>query len=231
MEEARSFGPLLIVVTLALVVPLVLSTLRGQFAIPIVVGEMVAGIIVGRSGFGWVLPDNSVLILLKELGFVFLMFLSGMEIDVRAIRGVDRRRGSEWNPFSVALLNFAATLAVAGAFAWGLTSIGVASNPWLICLILSTTALGVVVPILKETGLSQSLFGQTILLATVVADFVTMFMISVLVAFISRGLTGEILLVFLLFVAFILAVRLGPQSVESSLCKLPSRNSVMQRLK
>ena len=65
-------------------------------------------------------------------------------------------------------------------------------------------------PILKETGLSQSLFGQTILLATVVADFVTMFMISVLVAFISRGLTGEILLVFLLFVAFILAARLGP---------------------
>ena len=109
----------MIVVTLALVVPLVLSTLRGQFAIPIVVGEMVAGIIVGRSGFGWVLPDNSVLILLKELGFVFLMFLSGMEIDVRAIRRVDRRRGSDWNPFSVALLNFAATLAVAGAFAWG----------------------------------------------------------------------------------------------------------------
>src|SRR5262245_28588423 len=149
MEEARSFGPLLIVVTLALVVPLLLSTLRGRLAIPIVVGEIVAGIIVGRSGFAWVLPDNSALILLKELGFVFLMFLSGMEIDVRAIRRNDRRQGSEWNPLSVALLNFAATLAVAGAFAWGLTSVGVASNPWLMCLILSTTALGVVVTILK----------------------------------------------------------------------------------
>jgi Kef-type K+ transport system membrane component KefB len=210
MDEARSFAPLLIVVALAFVVPLLLSTLRGRLAIPIVVGEIVAGIIVGRSGFAWVLPDNSALILLKELGFVFLMFLSGMEIDARAIRATDARPGSGWSPFSVALLNFAATLAVAGAFAWGLTSIGVASNPWLMSLILSTTALGVVVPILKETGLSQSLFGQTILLATVVADFVTMFMISVLVAFVSRGLTGEILLVFLLFVAFILAARLGP---------------------
>ena len=186
MEEARSFGPLLIVVTLAFVVPLLLSTLRGRFAIPIVVGEIVAGIIVGRSGFAWVLPDNSALILLKELGFVFLMFLSGMEIDVRAIRRTDRRRSSEWNPLSVALLNFAATLAVAGAFAWGLASIGVASNPWLMCLILSTTAIGVVVPILKETGLSQSLFGQTILLATVVADFVTMF-ISACSSHLSRA--------------------------------------------
>ena len=118
MEEARSFGPLLIVVTLAFVVPLLLSTLRGRFAIPIVVGEIVAGIIVGRSGFAWVLPDDSALILLKELGFVFLMFLSGMEIDVRAVRGTSPRRGSEWSPLSVALLNFAATLAVAGAFAW-----------------------------------------------------------------------------------------------------------------
>ena len=210
MEEARSFGPLLIVVTLAFVVPLLLSTLRGRFAIPIVVGEIVAGIIVGRSGFAWVLPDDAALILLKELGFVFLMFLSGMEIDVRAVRGTSPRRGSEWSPLSVALLNFAATLAVAGAFAWVFTSIGVTSNPWLMTLILSTTALGVVVPILKETGLSQSLFGQTILFATVIADFITMFMISVLVAFIARGLTGEILLVFLLFVAFILAARLGP---------------------
>jgi Kef-type K+ transport system membrane component KefB len=76
-------------------------------------------------------------------------------------------------------------------------------------LILSTTALGVVVPILKEAGLSRTLFGQTILLATVIADFVTMFLISVLVAIISRGLTAEILLVFLLFVAFFLAARFG----------------------
>ena len=55
-------------------------------------------------------------------------------------------------------------------------------------LILSTTALGVVVPILKEAGLNQTLFGQTILLATVIADFVTMFLISVLVAVISTRL-------------------------------------------
>ena len=140
----------MIVVTLALVVPLVLSTLRRRLAIPIVVGEIVAGVLVGRSGFAWVLPDNGALILLKELGFVFLMFLSGMEIDVRSVRGTGSRRGSEWSPFSVALLSFAATLAVAGAFAWGLMSAGVTSNLWLMCLILSTTALGVVVPITQR---------------------------------------------------------------------------------
>jgi trk system potassium uptake protein TrkA len=210
MEEARSFAPLLIVVILASVVPLALSSVRGRLAIPIVVGEIVAGMIVGRSGLGWVLPENQALELLKELGFVFLMFLSGMEIDFRTLRGNRGARASaRWGPLPLAALNFGATLLFAGAFAWGLKWIGATTDPWMMALILSTTALGVVVPILKEAGLSQTMFGQTILLATVIADFVTMFLISVLVAVISRGLTAEILLVFLLFVAFFLAARFG----------------------
>jgi Kef-type K+ transport system membrane component KefB len=210
MEEARSFVPLLIVVILASLVPLALSSVRGRLAIPIVVGEIVAGMIVGRSGLGWVLPDNQALELLKELGFVFLMFLSGMEIDFRSLRGNGGGSvQSRWRPLSLAALNFGATLLFAGAFAWGLKWIGATTDAWMMALILSTTALGVVVPILKEAGLTQTLFGQTMLLATVIADFVTMFLISVLVAVISRGLTAEILLVFLLFVAFFFAARFG----------------------
>ena len=112
-------------------------------------------------------------------------------------------------PLSLAILNFGTTLLFAGGFAWGLKWIGATTDPWMMGLILSTTALGVVVPILKEAGLSQSLFGQTVLLATVIADFVTMFLISLLVAVISRGLTAEILLVFILFVAFFFAARFG----------------------
>ena len=66
MDEARSFAPLLIVVILAFLVPLLLSSVRGRLAIPIVVGEIVAGMIVGRSGFGWVSHDNVALDLLKN---------------------------------------------------------------------------------------------------------------------------------------------------------------------
>jgi Kef-type K+ transport system membrane component KefB len=213
---------------LAFLVPLVLSSVGGRLAIPIVVGEIVAGMIVGRSGFGWVLPDNGALSLLKELGFVLLMFLSGMEIDFRSLRGIEpqqARHQSPWSPPSLAVLNFGATLVLAGAFAWGLKWIGATTDPWMMGLILSTTALGVVVPILKEAGLSQSLFGQSILLATVIADFVTMFLISVQVAIVSRGLTAEILLVFLLFVAFFLAARFG-----SFLSRIESLQRVIQEL-
>jgi monovalent cation:H+ antiporter-2, CPA2 family len=132
MAEAHSFAPLLVVVMLAFLVPLVLSSVGGRLAIPIVVGEIVAGMIVGRSGFGWVLPDNGALSLLKELGFVLLMFLSGMEIDFRSLRGIEpqqARHQSPWSPPSLAVLNFGATLVLAGAFAWGLKWIGATTDP------------------------------------------------------------------------------------------------------
>ncbi len=210
MEEARSFFQLLIVVILASLVPLALTSVRGRLAVPIVVGEIVAGMIVGRSGLGWVLPGDHALILLKELGFVFLMFLSGMEIDFRSLRrnAGDPTEG-RWSPLALAAMNFAVTFAFALVCAVGLRGIGATTDPWMMALIMSTTALGVVVPILKEAGLCQSAFGQTILLASVIADFVTMFLISVLVALVSRGLTAEILLVFLLFVAFFFTARFG----------------------
>ena len=49
MDEARSFAPLLIVVMLAFLAPLLLSSVRARLAIPIVVGEKVAGMIVAEA--------------------------------------------------------------------------------------------------------------------------------------------------------------------------------------
>ena len=131
MEEARSFFQLLIVVILASLVPLALTSVRGRLAVPIVVGEIVAGMIVGRSGLGWVLPGDHALILLKELGFVFLMFLSGMEIDFRSLRrnAGDPTEG-RWSPLALAAMNFAVTFAFALVCAVGLRGIGATTDPW-----------------------------------------------------------------------------------------------------
>ena len=98
MNEAQSFAPLLIVVMLAFLVPLLLSSVRGRLAVPIVVGEIVAGMIVGGSGFGWVVPDDRALSLLKELGFVLLMFLSGWRSIFAACAAPTPIRGSSSRP-------------------------------------------------------------------------------------------------------------------------------------
>jgi Kef-type K+ transport system membrane component KefB len=212
MEETLSFAPLLIVLFLAFVVPMVLSRFK-KLRLPIVVGELIAGIIVGRSGFGWVAHHDPVLDLLAEFGFVFLMFLSGMEIDFSSLGTLEPapegKRTKQWGPLQLGFTSFVFTLALSIAIGYGFYHFDLVKNPWMMALILSTTSLGVVVPVLKEKGISTGSYGQSLLVAALIADFATMFLITVLVAVISSGLTLDILLIGVLFVAFFFMYRFG----------------------
>ncbi len=76
-------------------------------------------------------------------------------------------------------------------------------------LILSTTSVGVVVPVLRDAGLTAGSFGQSILLSALVADFSTMLLITVAIAAAAGGVTPELLLILVLFVAFFGAWRVG----------------------
>jgi Kef-type K+ transport system membrane component KefB/Trk K+ transport system NAD-binding subunit len=216
MDETLSFAPLLLVVFLAFLVPMLLSRLK-RFRVPIVVGEIIAGILVGRSGLDWVQGHDPVLDLLGQFGFVFLMFLSGMEINFANLgalgatteSGGRQKRVSSWGPVQLGTATFLLTLTLSVGIGALLVKWGLARNNWMVALILSTTSLGVVLPVLKERGLSGSRYGQTLLIAALIADFATMLLITILVAAVSKGLTLEILLVGILFVAFFLMYRLG----------------------
>jgi Kef-type K+ transport system membrane component KefB len=212
MEDQLSFASLLIVIFLAFLVPLVLSRIR-QVQLPIVVGEIIAGIVIGRSGLGLVQGPDEMLDLLAEFGFVFLMFLSGMEIDFSNIslsRSNGRRQGRRiQGPLPLGALSFGLTLVMSVALGFGLMRAGLVQNAWLMGLILSTTSLGVVMPVLKERGLSRGQYGQTLLITALIADFATMLLITVVVAALSAGLTFDILLIGILFVIFFLMYHFG----------------------
>ena len=212
MEEGHSFVPLLIVVVLAFLVPVVLSRFK-QMRVPVVVGEILAGIIVGESGLKLVGHDT-MLEVLSLLGFAYLMFLSGLEVDFEAVlpragtwRGSWKERLN--NPLTLGLLAFAVTLILAVAAGWGLHALDAADDPWLAALILSTTSLGLVMPVLKERGIMDRAYGQTLLIAAVIADFATMLLVSVYVVVRVEGLSPEVLLVLLLFGAFGTAYRVA----------------------
>jgi trk system potassium uptake protein TrkA len=212
MEETRSFVPLLIVVLLAFLVPLILSRFK-KLSVPVVVGEILAGIVIGDSGFGLV-DHDPMLEILALLGFAYLMFLSGLEVDFEAIlprpgawKGSWRQRLA--NPLSLGILTFGLTLVLAVLGGWGLSALDAADDPWLAALILSTTSLGLVMPVLKERDLMGRPYGQTLLVAAVIADFATMLLVSVYAVLHTEGLTLEVLLVLLLFGAFATAYRLA----------------------
>src|ERR1700758_2984217 len=79
------FTNLLIVVAVGLVAPLALGFFP-RFRLPAIVLEIVLGIVIGPSGLGWVKTDLPVSIL-ALVGLAFLLFLSGLEIDVERLRG------------------------------------------------------------------------------------------------------------------------------------------------
>jgi Kef-type K+ transport system membrane component KefB/Trk K+ transport system NAD-binding subunit len=201
--EHSPFITLLLITGLAFIVPLMASRFR-RIRLPIVVGEILAGIVIGRSGFNLV-ESSPTLGFLAEFGFAYLMFLSGLEVDFNLLipSGQRRDQKSRWkNPLTIASLLLAGTISLAILGTFGLERAGILQNPLLMALILSTTSLGVVVPVLKEQEILGSRFGQALLVAASIADFVTLLLLTVVIAVGSHGLTLDLLLIPVLLLAF-----------------------------
>ncbi|WLD94934.1 monovalent cation:proton antiporter family protein [Alkalihalobacillus sp. AL-G] len=199
MEETHSFMSLLIVVLVAFLTPILLNKFRIHI-VPIVVAEIIAGLIIGKSGFDIVNPDQ-LLETLSTLGFIYLLFLSGLEIDF-SIFSSKKKSKNEAGPSGILFpsIIFIMMMALSFGIAWLFVLTGFIDNAYLMALIIATISLGIVVPTLKDTGIIKTGLGQTILLITVIADLATMILLGVFVSVYSpEGKNTWLLL--LLFIA------------------------------
>jgi monovalent cation:H+ antiporter-2, CPA2 family len=126
---------------------------------------------------------------LSTLGFLFLMFLSGLEIDFSAFANKPKanKKQKEPNPFVVASIIFLAIFVLSYGLSYLFVLAGYIDNAFLMTLIISTISLGVVVPTLKDTNLMKTTIGQTILLVAVIADLATMILLAVFVSIYESG--------------------------------------------
>jgi len=209
MTHEFPFLPLLLITGLAATVPLLASQL-GQLHVPIVVLEILVGMVISKSGLNLIEPSPA-LEFLTTFGFTYLMFLSGLEVDFAALLNSNRVPSArpKGDPLRLGLAVFGLTVGGGLVVALGLARTGLIQNPIIMALILSTTSLGIVVPVLKERNLSSTQYGQSLLVSALVADFATLLLISVAVAAISHGLTLDLLLVLLLLGAFATSARMG----------------------
>ncbi|HET9437628.1 MAG TPA: cation:proton antiporter [Gaiellaceae bacterium] len=167
---------LVVVCAVAFSAPLVLG-LAPAVRLPAVVLEIVAGIVVGPSGFGWVEIDAT-LEVLALVGLAFLLFLSGLEIDFERLRG---------RQFALTGAGFVVSFALALAVSLALGAAGQVDTPLLVAIILVATSLGVVVPVLKDSGRASSMLGQLVIAAASIADFGAVILLSL---FFSREATS-----------------------------------------
>lgn len=205
--EHTNFLPLLLITALAFFAPILANQLK-RFSIPIVVGEILAGILIGRSGLNIIEP-SPILNFLAEFGFAYLMFLSGLEVDFDLL--IPKRRDQSFSirqPLPLALIVLVGTVGLGLLFSVLLRSLGIVESPFLMGLILSTTSLGVVVPVLKERDLLGTGYGQLLLVAASLADFLILLLVTIFIAIRSVGLTLDLLLIPVLLLAFFVAVRI-----------------------
>ncbi|MFT1989727.1 cation:proton antiporter [Staphylococcus aureus] len=186
------FLSLVIVVLAAFLTPIIVNRLNINF-LPVVVAEILMGIVIGKS-FLNIVERDSILNILSTLGFIFLMFLSGLEIDFKAFKKDKRaRQGQNDDESSIpghlnlALTVFAFIMIISILLAYVFKWLGLVDDVLLMVIIISTISLGVVVPTLKEMNIMRTTIGQFILLVAVLADLVTMILLTVYGAINGQG--------------------------------------------
>ncbi len=195
---------LLIVVTAAVLAPLVVDLLRLP-DVPVIVVEIVAGILIGPQVLGIVEVDEPVQVL-SQIGLVFLFFLAGLEIAFRS--ETERHLG-------LIGAAFALSLALAVAAAHVLEAVGLVDSPLLIAIILAATAFGIVVAVLKDAGQTRTDFGQLVIAGASVADFGTVVLLSLFFSHQGSGIEATLLLLGL-FAGVVVALGMAIRGVHRS---------------
>jgi Kef-type K+ transport system membrane component KefB len=175
------FGGLLIVVAVAFAAPFLLG-LFPRVRLPAVVLEIVAGIVAGPSVLGIVELDETMEVI-ALIGLAFVLFLAGLEIEFDKLRGPVLR---------VSAAAFAISFGIAVAVALGLEAAGLIETPLLVAIVLCSTSLGVLIPVLKDAGEISSRFGQLVVAGSSIADFGAIILLSIF--FSGEGGVGSTLL-------------------------------------
>lgn len=188
-----------VVAAIAVLAPLAVTL--AKLPLPPIVAEILLGIAVGPQLLGWATVDAPVEVL-ALVGLAFLLLLAGLEVDLGGLRGRRAR---------LALAGFAVSFAIAVALGVALSAADLVRSPLLIAVILSATSLGIVLPVLKDSGLLATPVGQMVVAGGTVAEIVPIVLLSVLFSEQSPGVVAQValLVAFLVFVATVVAAILG----------------------
>ncbi len=219
--------PTLVLIGLAAVLaPIISEGLRRFVAVPEVVIQIVFGILLGPYVLGWA-HSNTIVTALSDFGLTFLMFLAGTELNLATMRqGHLGRAAGSW----------VASLLVALCVGIALHATGLVLDSTVVALCLTTTALGTLLPILRDGGVLRTTLGPAILSVGAIGEFGPIVAVAVLLTDRNAGLTLLLLVVFVsaAVMAALLAMQVRPPRFVAllrrhlhSTSQLPVRISVL----
>ena len=152
-DEALALGAIALtgVIALAALIP---AALRIAI-VPAVVLELLFGVMIGPQGLN-ILAPSITLDLIAELGLAILFLIAGLEVNPRDLRG---------EPSRLAVRGWMTSLVIAGVLAFGGQALGLFPAAAFVAIALTTTAIGALMPILKDRGMLVPPYGPYVLAA------------------------------------------------------------------
>ena len=169
---------LFISILIILVSARVLGELFQRAKLPPLVGELLAGVIIGPSLLGVVLPAPDFEVL-SSLAVFFMMFLAGLEMDSRQLRKAGK------SALIVSIIAFLLPL-FSGYYVsqfFGLSEI----QSWFMALLLSITAVPVSAIVMMQLGVLNTRLGNTVMAAAVINDIMSLIVLSILLQAAADG--------------------------------------------
>ena len=189
MDDTTSFLLVLLAAAAAPIAAAGIGRTVGGIVVPVVVLELVFGALIGPDGLGLADVDD-ILGFLGELGLGFLFFFAGYEIEFDRIRGT---------PLKLAAIGWLITLALAYSLAGLLAAAGVVLSGLLVGSAMTTTALGTLLPVLRDAGQLETNLGRFVLGAGAVGEFGPVLIVTLLLS--TESGTGTQILLLVAFTA------------------------------
>ena len=165
--DTQSF---LVIVLVAAVAAGIAGVLPRRWAVPVVVLEILLGIVVGPEVLDIAEPD-SFTEFFSNLGLGMLFFFAGYEIEFRLIRG---------RPIQLAALGWLISLVLG----WGIAGLFILAGDHDALIFLgaamATTAIGTLIPILRDAGEMRTRFGTLLLAAGAAGEFGPILIVTLL---------------------------------------------------
>jgi len=166
MDLTKGLETLLVVAAIAALAPVIVALLPGP-RIPQVVVLLLGGVLIGPQVLGW--ADRPAIDLLTNVGLGFLFLLAGYELDLHLFAE---------RPGRLAIAAWLVTVAISVALVGVLAATGFVRAFVPVALGLTTTALGTLLPILRDNDMLGGRFGRYLLAAGAVGELFPIFAIA-----------------------------------------------------
>ncbi len=218
-EEVLHF---LILISIILILSRLLGELFRKLKQPVVVGEILAGIILGPSLLGHFSPGifnyvflsqpraNAAFDGLANIGIILLMFVAGLEVDIKQVR-LQFKQGA-----AISIMGLLVPFMVGFSMVWIFNGYLFATPQTNIVIpamffgtALSITALSVIAKVLMDLNILKSRIGSLILTAAMIDDFLGWILFSIIMQMLNtKGENGSFtsIAMILLFVIFIMTI-------------------------